>query len=183
MVGRGPAAPRPSRRAKRFPTLPPVASAAPSSTTSRPIERRRAATSSAIARSFPNGLEMRHSASNVSLRRAFSASPAGLTIACRRPAEPPRVAAAASRLPLEPPRGLSDRGGGAGWGAGRIRGRKGLLRPALLGARQGGADELAEQRRRAVRPRLELRVVLGCHEERMVVDLDDLHQSLVRRGA
>ena len=51
------------------------------------------------------------------------------------------------------------------------------------GVAPGGADELAEQRRRAVRARLELRVVLAGDEERVVGELDHLDEPLVRRGA
>src|SRR6478736_1374085 len=46
-----------------------------------------------------------------------------------------------------------------------------------------GADELTEERLWAVGPGVELRVVLGGDEERMVVQLDHLDQALVRRGA
>src|ERR1041385_1643657 len=46
-----------------------------------------------------------------------------------------------------------------------------------------GRDELAEQRRRLLRARLELGVELRGDEERVVVELDDLDQALVRRGA
>ena len=60
----------------------------------------------------------------------------------------------------------------------RGRGRRALLRAA-----ERGAHELAEQRRRAVRARLELGVVLRGDEERVVVDLDHLDQALVRRCA
>ena len=152
--------PRPGMRASRLPAPAPAGPAASSSSTSRPIARSRAATSSATARSSPNGLEIRQSSANVSLRRAFSASLAGLTSAAGTgPRRRPLRAAAAS---------ADDVGG---------------LRQALLRAAQRGADELAEQRRRAVRARLELGVVLRGHEERVVVDLDDLDQALVRRGA
>ena len=50
---------------------------------------------------------------------------------------------------------------------------------------QGGPDERAEQRVRPGRPGLELRMGLGGDEERVQrpVELDELHQRRVRRGA
>src|SRR3712207_5337796 len=47
----------------------------------------------------------------------------------------------------------------------------------------GGADERAEERLGPVRPRVELGVELGGDEERVIGQLDDLDQPLVRRGA
>ena len=47
----------------------------------------------------------------------------------------------------------------------------------------GGTDELAEQRLRARRARVELGVELRGDEERVVRQLDDLDEALVRRGA
>ena len=61
--------------------------------------------------------------------------------------------------------------------------RADLLRAPLARAAQRGVDELPEQRRRPLGPGLELRVELGRDEERVVVDLDDLDQALVRRRA
>ena len=120
-------------------------------------------TSSAIARSSPNGLGIRQSSANVSLSRAFSASLAGRTHAgyrWKRPAGSPCSAPSPS-----------------------ARCSRGRDRRALLRAAERGAHELAEQRRRAVRARLELRVVLRGDEERVVVDLDHLDEALVRRRA
>ena len=71
---------RPGIRASRLPAPASAGPAASSSATSRPIARRRAVTSSAIARSSPNGLGIRQSSANVSLSRAFSASLAGRTL-------------------------------------------------------------------------------------------------------
>src|SRR6266516_5407313 len=48
------------------------------------------------------------------------------------------------------------------------------IAPALTGALERGLDELAEERRRACRTRLELGVELGGHEPRVVRQLDDL---------
>ncbi len=50
-------------------------------------------------------------------------------------------------------------------------------------AQRSAADEVAEQRRRALGARLELGVELRGDEERVVVELDHLDQALVRRGA
>src|SRR3954447_2078056 len=64
--------------------------------------------------------------------------------------------------------------------AGRTR-RRGLAHGrAVL---QRGADELPEQRSRALGPGLELGVVLRGDEERVVLELDDLDQPLVGRRA
>src|SRR5215211_8737915 len=60
----------------------------------------------------------------------------------------------------------------SGWNAGAL-GRADT--PA--GARQRRADELAEERRRPRRPRLELRVELAGDEPRVVLELDDLDQA------
>src|SRR5213075_2472036 len=103
--------------------------------------------------------------------RQVAGTPAGRQVAGTRAARQ-RVGASGSRLALE----------AAGVLAG-LRLRRRLLWPAGVGAREGGADELAEQRRRAVRAGLELGVVLRRHEERVLRDLDDLDQPLVRRRA
>ena len=51
------------------------------------------------------------------------------------------------------------------------------------GALERGRDEVAEQRRRALRARLELGVELRGDEEGVVLELDHLDQALVGRGA
>ena len=53
---------------------------------------------------------------------------------------------------------------------------------ATFGPVEGGADELAEQRRRAVGAALELGVRLRAHPERMAGQLDELDQAAVGRG-
>src|SRR5688500_17135070 len=160
-------------RASRLPAPAPAGPAASSSSTSSPIARRRAVTSSAIARSSPNGLEIRQSSANVSLRRARSASLAGRTMW-------PLAPEAARGLAFLGGAETGRRAGGAGSG---ILGLLGVRPAALLRAAERRAHELAEQRRRAVRARLELGVVLRVDEERVVVDLDHLDEALVRRGA
>src|SRR5207248_6190298 len=57
------------------------------------------------------------------------------------------------------------------------------MRVAALGAGEGRTDELAEQRRRPIGPALELRMGLRSDPERMLVQLDELHQPAVRRQA
>src|SRR5215207_8802122 len=159
---------RPRIRARRLPRT--------SGSTARPMARSSRVTWATTSSSRPNGLGIRHSAANVSLSRAFSASLAGLT------------ARATSPL-LEAARGLVQRLGGAGAGvlgaAGtdRLVALGQLVRPARPGEAMGRADELAEQRCRSVRARLELRVVLRRDEERMVGQLDDLDEALVGCGA
>src|SRR3954453_3728651 len=66
---------------------------------------------------------------------------------------------------------------------GRLDHRGLALGRALAGALERGGHEIAEERLRAKRPRLELRVELRGDEERVVRQLDDLHEPLVRRGA
>src|SRR5436309_11851380 len=100
-------------------------------------------TQSAHARSRPDGLSIRHREANVSPSWTRSASLARVT----RPQMPQW-------------RGSRGRGGGPSlhlvcWS---------LLNRAP-GALNRGLDEGVEQRRRAFRARLELRVVLGGHEE------------------
>src|SRR5438034_3471452 len=56
-------------------------------------------------------------------------------------------------------------------------------RRAVVGARERGADELPEERRRPRRARLELRVELAGHEPGMVGELDDLDEpTLLERS-
>ena len=52
-------------------------------------------------------------------------------------------------------------------------------------SREGCRNELTEERRRALRPRLELRVILSGDEERMDVggQLNGLNEPLIRRRA
>ena len=57
------------------------------------------------------------------------------------------------------------------------------VRVAALGPAQGGADELAEQRRRPVGAALELGVGLGADPERVALELDELDQATVGRRA
>ena len=57
------------------------------------------------------------------------------------------------------------------------------VRVAALGPGQRGADELAEQRRRALGPALELGVGLGADPERVALELDELDEAAVGRGA
>src|SRR5207249_10822812 len=56
-------------------------------------------------------------------------------------------------------------------------------REPLAQARGSGADELAEERRRACRARLELRMELARDEPRMVGQLDDLDETPLVDGA
>ena len=97
----------------------------------------------------------------------------------------PRSASLAGRTPaLQEAAGHLARVGRLGPArAERLVGAGSVLRAALLRVARGGADELAEQRRGPLRARLELRVELRRHEERVVGELDDLDQPLVRRGA
>src|SRR5579864_3708258 len=55
------------------------------------------------------------------------------------------------------------------------------VRIALTRAGEGGADELAKERVRTVRPALELRVRLGSNPERVLGELDELDEPLVGR--
>src|SRR5581483_560795 len=55
--------------------------------------------------------------------------------------------------------------------------------PALTCALERSLHELAEERRRPRRPRLELRMELRRDEPRMVGELDDLHEPAVEVGA
>src|SRR5690242_1290364 len=54
------------------------------------------------------------------------------------------------------------------------------VRRAVLGPLERSADELAEQRRRAVRAALELGVGLGADPERVTLELDELDEPVVR---
>src|SRR5213082_2259331 len=56
-------------------------------------------------------------------------------------------------------------------------------RAALAGSCERSAHEIAEQRRRARRPRLELRVELRGDEPRVVRELDDLDEAPLLEGA
>ncbi len=57
------------------------------------------------------------------------------------------------------------------------------VRRAAFGAGEGRSDQLAEQRRRAGGPALQLRVRLGADPERVAAQLDELDQPIVGRGA
>src|SRR4051794_5329480 len=56
-------------------------------------------------------------------------------------------------------------------------GRNGFDCRAFAGADKRGADEIAEQRCRPSRPRLELRMELTSDEPRMLRQLDDLDEA------
>src|SRR5919199_6505724 len=146
---------RPGRRARRLPASPPICSPASSSATSSPSERSSSATRSATARSWPNGLGIAHSSANVSFSRRSSTSDAG------------RIATTLQ----------------AGASGGARRADLAALGRSLAGALERGRDELSEQRRRPLGARLELGVELRGDEERVVVELDDLDEALVRRRA
>src|SRR5829696_2243309 len=166
---------RPRIRARRLPRT--------SGSTARPMARSSRVTWATTSASRPNGLGIRHSAANVSLSRAFSASLAGLTASASSP-----LLEAAGGLGRRPfPRGglvlAADARVLRPAGADRVVRLRQLVRPARAGVALGGADELAEQRRRAVWPRLELGVVLRGDEEGVVGQLDDLDEALVRGRA
>src|SRR3954451_227545 len=163
---------RPGSRASRWPVSPPISRAASSSSTSRPSERSSWATRSPMARSCPKGLGIAQSSANVSFRRRSSTSEAG------------RIG----------DRVVVGRGRRSGWTVGRAvgagaasggarRAHDVALGGALPGALQRGLDELAEERRRALGPGLELRMELGGDEERVVAQFDDLDEALVGRRA
>src|SRR5690349_3604619 len=57
------------------------------------------------------------------------------------------------------------------------------FRRPLAGLARRGADELAEERLGAIRPRVELGVELGGDEEGVIWQLDHLDQPLVGRGS
>src|SRR4051794_6198410 len=80
-------------------------------------------------------------------------------------------------------RRLPARGGGRNARSGGRAARRAVLGAILPAVVQRGADEVAEQRRGALGARLELRVELRGDEERVVVELDHLDESLVGRRA
>src|SRR3954447_4400901 len=191
-------------RARRLPASEPVSLALPSSSTSSPSAGSSVVTASAIARSRRDGDSISHRRTKSSTTRARSSAAERLWVristrrklprrAARRTSKRPRARRAllprgiARLLPraVVPVLARARRSGVA-------HGRLALLGAddgrlafglALAGLGERRTHELAEQRLRAQRPRLELGVILRRYEERMVGQLDDLDEALVRRGA
>src|SRR4051794_4244270 len=149
------------RRASRLPAFDPVSAAVASSLTSRPSARSSAVTTSATARSLRDTLSISHSRTN-SLTSCSTSPLTAWTLA----------------------RDLLAHVGRGGRRLRRCAHDRGLvLRRVLARALERRAHELAEQRLRTLRARLELRVVLRGDEERVVGMLDHLDEAVVRRGA